>query len=53
MPIGHSREPRVLGSESFLAQMPAALRQPRLFLSLADLVERCCQHYNGSAQELI
>lgn len=52
MPVAHAQERRVLGGESFLSQLPVVLPQPRLRRSLAELIERCCQHFNVSAQQL-
>lgn len=52
MPAAHAQERRVLGGQRFLSQLPAVLPRPRLRRSLAELIERCCQHFNVSAQQL-
>ena len=52
MPDRHAHEPRVIGNDSFVARIRVADPGPRLQCSLADLVERCCQYFHVSAQEL-
>lgn len=52
MPVPHAQERRVLGGESFLSRLPAVLPPLHLRRSLAELIERCCQHFNVSAQQL-